>query len=152
MTGTEFTYLQEGDQLILTEDINTYDFKWHKGDIVEVVYTRQDTENMYLKNLTTKYDDRPSYKTLGPLFFFKAMEKYKSWKDIKTTQFKHKFAPSDIVWYMKDNKPFKDSISQIVFTMNTDKSSWYYILSSGRILRDDEGAFATKDELIDSLR
>lgn len=150
MTGTEFTYLQEGDQLILTEDIITDNFKWNKGNIVEVVYARQDTENMYVKNLT-----RPSYKTLGPIWFLRAMKIYKSWKDVKnhTTQFTHKYMPGDTVWYMKDNKPFEDSILQLAYTMESSKSTYYYVLHSGRLLEDgDEGVFETKDELIDSLR
>lgn len=155
MTGTEFTYLQEGDQCILTEDIDTNNLRWHKGDIVEVVYARQDTENMYVKNFTTKCGNRLSYKTLGPIWFLKAMKKYKSWKDTKNhiTQFTHRFMPGDTVWYMKDNKPFEDSILQLAYTMKPSKSNYYYVLHSGRLLEDgDEGVFETKDELIDSLR
>lgn len=153
MTGNEYNHLLDGDQCILTEDIDTNCLRWHKGDIIEIVYARQDREDVYVRNLTTKWGERPSYKQLGPLWFLKAMKKYKSWKNGKiVTTFEHKFMPGNTVWYMKDNKPCKDTIFAVHYKILKDEAKWFYTVESESALFQDDGLFATKDELLDSLR
>ena len=153
MTGEEYIHLTEGDLLKLTEDIDTNNLRWHKDDIIEVVYARQDKDDVYVRNLTTKWGGRPSYKVLGPMWFLKAMKKYKSWKDNKViTVFEHKFMPGDTVWYIKDYKPFKDTIFAVHYKIMKGKTEWFYTVESESALYQDDGLFATKDELLDSLR
>lgn len=158
MTGEEYLHLTDGDLCKLTEDINTNGLIWHKGDIIEVVFRNTYKETIYVKNKSVPFGNRPSYKELGALFFFKAMELYKKWNEVKkntfVTKFEHRFMLGDEVWFMKDNKPFKDIINQITLRINRSRGiEWYYsAVMTGYIGNDTAEIYTTKDELLNSLR
>ena len=158
MTGKEYLYLTDGDLCKLTEDINTNGFIWHKGDIIEVVYRNRYEESIYVKNNSIDYNNRHHYKTLGAIWFLKAMELYKKWNEVKKntfiTRFSHRFMPGDKVWYMKDNKPFEDTINQVTLRITRSKGiEWYYsAVMTGYIGNDTAEIYTTKDELLNSLR
>ena len=158
MTGKEYLYLTDGDLCKLTEDINTNGLTWHKGDIIEVVFRNSYKETVYVKNKSVTFNNRLSYKELDALFFFRAMELYKKWNEVKkntfVTRFEHRFMCGDEVWFMKDNKPFKDIINQITLRITRSKGiEWYYsAVMTGYIGNDTAKIYTTKDELLNSLR
>ena len=157
MTGEEYLHLTDGDLCKLTEDIDTKGLIWHKGDIIEVVFRNTYKETIYVKNPSVTFNNRPSYKELDALFFFRAMELYKKWNEVKkntfVTRFEHRFMCGDEVWFMKDNKPFKDIINQVTLRITRSKGiEWHYsAVMTGYIGDDTTEIYATKEELIHSL-
>lgn len=149
MTGTEYTYLEEGDLCILTASLNGDDFMWGKGTIVKVLYKDRFKDMAYVENT-----DNSSVKPLSPLYFLGGMEICKKGKEkpITTTAFKHRFNVGDTVWIMNYNKLESHTIERIQWTMDKEQTDWSYRCSDGLVLDDNCKIFATKDELIDSLR
>lgn len=163
MTGTEFAYLQEGDLCILTEDINTYNVVWHKGDIIEVVYRKgSNVDELCVRNISQNYGDRHPYKTLGVIMLLKAAKLYKKKKDIEnkiiSTTFTHKFNVGDTFWAMYCNKPKAYKVEKVNYYIDKDDAEVEYITTDNHCFYDNSNTYdtgeiyATKDELLDSLR
>lgn len=158
MTGNEYLYLTEGDLCRLTEDVETNGVIWKKGDILEVVYRNRYEETICVRNISVNYRKRHPYKTLGVMFFLKAIEVYKKWKDRKTdtivTKFEHKFMPGDTFWIMEDNKPKSYKVFKLSFDVYEGFTRIMYSTKDNDTFDIDreKEMFATKDELLDSLR
>lgn len=154
MTGTEYLYLNEGDQCVLLEDIETNYLKWNKGDIVEVIYRNRFEETLYFKNTNVKYNGRPSYKALGVMWCLKAMKLYKKFaeKPFTKTTFEHKFNAGNTVWEMACNHPTPHKITELRYLEHIDIKEATYICDDGEILDDNCKIYGSKEELLDSLR
>lgn len=163
MTGTEFDSLHEGDLCLLTDDIDTYSPVWHKGDVIEVVYrSRNNVDELYVRNMSQKYKDRHPYKTLGPVFLLNAAKLYKKREDIKnkviSTTFTHKFNVGDTFWAMYCNKPKAYKVEKVNYYIDKDNTEVEYITTDNHCFYDNSNTYdtgeiyATKDELLDGLR
>lgn len=148
MTGEEYLHLTDGDLCKLTEDIDTNGLIWHKGDIIEVVFRNSYKEAIYVKNKSVTFNNRLSYKELGALFFFKAMELYKKWNEVKkntfVTRFEHTFSVGDKFWIMKDNKPISYTIREIQYIMTEKGNKLLYFTESPS---DDNSTYHTENEM-----
>lgn len=155
MTGEEYLNLTEGDLCRLITNISTEEKTWKKGLIVKVLYRDRYKDSIYFKNLTAETPElNYSIKELNPNFILGAMEVYKKCGGNYITKFEHKFNAGDTVWYMKNNKPLKDSITTIHIVMSRGAGiEWYYTTTEAGVTNlSDNEMFATKDELLDSLR
>lgn len=144
MTGSEYIHLVEGDKCIITNSNNSA--IWDKGDIVEIVYKSNIEDAIYAKC-------RGMYKRIPTLFFLRDMEVCKEDIDSKThsTTFKHRFNIGDTVWKMQDNRPKPVIITDIEYSMlknGTNILKYYSVYGEYK----ESDIFATKDELLNSLR
>lgn len=144
MTGSEYIHLVEGDKCIITNGNNSA--IWDKGDIVEIVYKSNIEDAIYAKC-------RGMYKRIPTLFFLRDMEIYKDNLDTNaySTTFKHRFNIRDTVWKMQCNRPEPVTITDIEYSIlknGTNILKYHFVYGECK----ESDIFATKDELLNSLR
>lgn len=169
MTSDEFLSLREGDLVRFTKDIEINGYKWKFTDLCQVVYNEvtngEGVVTYYLKNLTWEKEGRiPYVQQFGAWWFLNYVHKVTTVHNMNKTIVEHKFKVGDIVWFMHDNKPHSQTVTDLEVSWHKDISkvladqnikpciryhlygtlhdTWYY----------ENQLFATKDELLDSLR
>lgn len=156
MTGIEYLNLSEGDKLILTEEMEfgTADSKWSKGNIIEVLYRNRFEESLYLKNCNLKDSNEHAYKRLDAYWLLRSFKLYKKFNQapVTKTTFKHKFNVGDTVWQMDYNEPTPRKIVRLQYIDEDGEQYFSYICDDDLALDDNCKIYATKDELLDSLR
>lgn len=150
MTGTEYWSLSEGDLCKITTDLNIFgEPKFHKGDLVEVVYRDHYEETLYFK------EKDGGITAVNVAAVLNYMEVHKKRKDTYVTRLKHKFNPGDVFWIMKDNKAKSYTVAVFEFVRTTSGNYIRYYVDpcpdENSIIYTEDIMFASKEDLLKSL-
>lgn len=154
--------LKEGDLLRFIKDVEINGYKWKHTDLLRIEYVEifgGGRIEWWIRNLTWYDADKyPSVQKFGMGWLLDYAHRVETVNNDIHTVFSHKYDVGDTIWLMENNKPKSFKITELKYTENLDhEPDFSYICSDGntindRLLDDNCDIYASKDELLDSLR
>lgn len=167
MTRDEFLNIKEGDLIKFFKDIDINGVKWKSTDLCEVICKENNNGiiRYYVKNHARMRSQlHPCVECFGAWWFLNYAYKVTTEHHMIKTIIEHKFNVGDTVWFMHDNKPHSQTVTDLEVSWHKDVSrklddqeikpciryhlygtlhdTWYY----------ENQLFATKNELLDSFK